>query len=67
MGCGCLNRELSTYDRIRKLAVKLAQDEASTYVIYKCEMGYNFCPVNQERGIIVEYITKYCHVIQQSK
>lgn len=67
MGCGCVNKDLSTYERVRKLAVKLAQEEESTYVIYKCEMGYNFCPIDQAKGVIVEYITKYCYAIQKLK
>lgn len=59
MGCRCINKELSTYDRIKTLAKKLAKSEGITCVIYKCEMGYNFSPLGEERGEIVEYITKY--------
>lgn len=60
MGCGCINRGLSTYDRIKELAKKFAKSEDVICVIYKCDMGYNFCIKGEEKGEIVEYITKYC-------
>lgn len=67
MGCGCLNKELSTYERIRSLAIKMAKEERIIYVVYKCAIGYNFAPIHNEKGQIVEYITPFCYDIHKFK
>ena len=67
MGCGCVNKELSTYERIRSLAVTMAKNEGIIYVVYRCAIGYNFAPIHNEKGEIVEYITPYCYDIRKIK
>lgn len=59
MGCGCLNKELSTLERIRCLAVKMAKSENTVYSVYKNEDGsYGFSPIGFSGGKeIVEFIT----------
>lgn len=60
MGCGCINRELSNYDRIRKLAIAFAKGEGVNCVIYQChDSSYNFSIIGEEKGKVIEIITKY--------
>lgn len=57
--CSSRNREMSTYDNIRRLAVKMALSERRIYVIIRKEDGtYVFEPLGYvvSNGDTIEYI-----------
>lgn len=61
MSCGCMNKELSTVEKMRELAKKAAIMEGKIYIVYQKNDGtYQFqtkgLPFN---GKLVEYVYPY--------